>query len=122
MKLSKLWWLIAGKPDVEIRRDLAAECGVPFEEREFWPAGMNWMRDLLPEGKGLHVRDRMVCPDLFDCKLGDVVPVYVDGEFAYRYFVRGFSWASGNDHIISPRQFHIEFAGRAALKDANHAG
>jgi hypothetical protein len=114
-KLMMLWWAIFGKPEIEQRRDAATAFGVPFEEAKFWPAGMNWMRELLPSGKELRIHDRMICPELFSSKAGDVVPVFVDGQFAYHYFVRGFSWACGSDHIISPREFHIEFARRAAL-------
>lgn len=114
--LTKLKWAVLGKPEIETRRDEAMAYGVPFEDRRFWPAFYVFDKRPLKNGAKHWVKDRSICPELYGSKLGDVVPVYSDDQHVYNYRVLGFSWASGDDHIVSPRQFHIQFAGRVALE------
>lgn len=94
----------------------ASKYGVPFEDRKFWPGYYAFGRDKpLPNGAKVWSRDGHICPEMYKAKIGEVVPVYYDDLHRYLYRIKGMGHFDGSDHIVSPRYFHIEFAGRAAL-------
>lgn len=90
------------------RRDDALRLGVPYEDTEFWPAA----RAFGPLASGHETVSgprREICPELYGSRIGQIVPVFETKEGAAFYEVLGFSVASGDDHIVSPRQFHIRY-------------
>lgn len=107
---TKIRWFFFGKTEEERRRDEAAVLGVPFEDRTFWPAFYVFDKTPLKNGASHWVNRGFICPELYEAKIGDVVPIFSDGERVFNYRVLGLSWAAGDDHIVSPRQFHIQFA------------
>lgn len=110
--LRRFVWSILGKP-LEAQ---AAEYGVPLEDRRFWPAFYCFDRTSLPRA---WVVNKMICPELYGAKIGDVVPVFADASNRYVYAVLGKSWAAGDDHIVSPAQFHIKFVRAEPLEGGN---
>lgn len=113
--LRRLWWLFAGKPDSVLLEEAAASCGLPVIVERFWPPFTKEFH-----GKSVWKVNRYLCPELYDARIGDVCPICMDDDFVYHYRVTGFSWASGSDHIVSPKEFWLQFAGRQALREASH--
>lgn len=112
---TKIWWSIFGKPEAIIMEEEASEYGVPYRDREFWPAFRCFDKTDVSPGVRHHIISTMICPKLYASKVGDIVPVFEGVGKLFMYRVNGFSWASGSDHIVSPRKFDITFVG---TKDA----
>ena len=85
------------------RKRAAAAAGVFFEDTKFWPPYYTWAGcTMYGVSKVLH--------DVYDAKRGGVVDLLVtpDGRI-HRCKLLGMSFAGGSDHIVSPRQFHLQF-------------
>lgn len=93
---------ILGPNDVERRVEAAEQFGVPFQHPKFCPPFYTWGG---AEGPG----GCLVTHDLYKARIGDTVTVFVDDNYRHQYLLKGWSFASGDDHIVSPQQFHIEY-------------
>jgi hypothetical protein len=78
--------------------------GAPFEFKRFWPPFYIYFGTPAPGGA---VR---VLNDVYDAKVGDVVSVLLcpDGR-VHRYKLLAEGRAPGDDHIVSPREFDLEY-------------
>ena len=95
---------IAAENEVIRLRTIALFHNIPYEYRDFWPPVYITFKN--PHRSGLKVSGQ-----IYDAKIGDVVPVFYSDDTAHLYKLVGFSWASGDDHIVSPKQFHIVYQG-----------
>lgn len=94
----------------------AGDYGIDYELREFWPPASYIYNERLPSGLKVWTKNKYLCPEMYDAKIGDMVPVYEDTEGnVYWYVLHGWSRASGDDHIVSPMQFNLRFWHRAPI-------
>ncbi len=94
------------------RQRAAIATGVFFEDRDFWPAYYPYVGKKLG-GHIVHV------DAISKAKVGDVVDLLVtpDGRI-HRYRVLGWAWAAGDDHVISPKHYHLQFWETRAIDPA----
>jgi len=111
--IQRMTWTLFGKPQEVLREEEAIRWGIPYHRRQFWPAYYVFDKKPIADGIKHHVGDHgYICPGLYGAKnVGDIVPVFEGHGLLFMYRVDGFSWASGDDHIVSPRQFNITFVG-----------
>jgi hypothetical protein len=93
---------IFGLNDTERLQANAERFHIPFKEEKFWPPFYNWAGNA-------HRSGCLVSSVLYDAKIGDVVPVFVDDNYRHMYRVSGIGRAGGDDHVVSPLQFRIEY-------------
>jgi hypothetical protein len=87
------------------RRRTAKAVGVPFEDEDFWPPYYLMMGQEVAPGIRC-INDNLA---LYRAAIGAVVPVMESDGQRHYYRVRCWSYAPGHDHIVSPKQFDIEY-------------
>ena len=91
-----------------IKKWKARQAGVPFRYDKFWPAYYILFDGPTP-------KEMKVLKEVYDAKVGDIVPIFTDGSVNYMYKLLVISRAPGSDHIVSPLQFHITYDGTATI-------
>lgn len=93
-----------------LRKKAAKKNGVPFFEKEFWP----------PAYISFSEKEYCGCKvltELYDARIGDIVTVLQDERLSHRYRLLADSVAGGDDHIVSPREFDIEYHSTVKRED-----
>lgn len=84
-----------------LRKRRAKACGIPFEDKTWWPPYyLNF---------GGHIPGNVVLRDIYDANPGETVPVLKSESQLHIYKVISEGRVWGDDHIVSPRQWHIVY-------------
>lgn len=86
-----------------IKKLRAKRHGVPFKIAKFWPPC--YISFVKKTYAGCEV-----LTDIYDANTGDIVPVLKGEEFTHFYILKSIGRAGGDDHIVSPLQFNIEYS------------
>lgn len=86
------------------RNRRARKFGIPFRDRMFWPSYHINFRN--PVGPGIEC-----LKEIYDAKyrVGSVAPIFRSNGFTHFYRIKRTWHADGDDHIVSPRQWDIEY-------------
>ena len=85
-----------------IRKIKAKKHGIRFSDKDFWPPF--YISFTRKNCDGCYVLNF-----LYDAKVGDIVKVLQGNDFVHSYILKGIGRASGDDHIVSPKEFNIEY-------------
>lgn len=86
------------------RKTRAAKRGIPFYLERYWPPFY------ISFANGERIAPGVTSlTDIYDFGFGDVAPVFRSATETHFYRIVGTSRAAGDDHIVSPRKFDIEY-------------
>lgn len=107
--LTKFRRAVFGLNAEERARESCKAVGIPYEDQKFWPAWYVFKQEDPLRPATIRGPRGAICPELYKSEVGDTVLVFSMDGTEHFYQVLGHSWAPGDDHIVSPREFHIRY-------------